>query len=229
MNDTGEQSQLFREQLLVWGMHHGRSFPWRSTSDPYRLLIAEMMLRRTQARQVVPVYEDFLRHYPTAQALASATAKDVERLLRPLGLPWRIPAFQQMAQCIITEYRGKVPRDRAALLSLSGVGEYVADAVLCFAYNEPVALLDTNTVRVAGRYFGFPVHAESRRRAPVKRAVACLVDPHKPRASNLALLDLAATVCRPKQPRCECCPVAAGCAWRQAELLRQEDRSSHAH
>jgi A/G-specific adenine glycosylase len=83
-------------------------------------------------------------------------------------------------------------------------------------------------VRVAGRYFDFPVHAESRRRAPVKRAVACLVNSKEPRASNLALLDLAAAVCRPGQPRCDCCPVAAGCAWRQTELLRQEDYSSHA-
>jgi A/G-specific adenine glycosylase len=229
MSDTSERSTFFQKQLLAWGLSHGRAFPWRSTSDPYRLLIAEMMLRRTQARQVVPVYEDFVRQYPTPQALASAAEKDVEQRLRPLGLSWRIPAFRQMAQCVVTEYGGKVPRDRAALLSLSGVGEYVAEAVRCFAYNEPVALLDTNTVRVAGRYFGFPVHAESRRRAPVKRAVARLVDPHAPRASNLALLDLAATVCRPKQPLCECCPVAAGCAWQQAELLRQEDHSSHAH
>jgi A/G-specific adenine glycosylase len=226
MSDTSERSRFFRERLLAWGAHHGRSFPWRSTSDPYRLLIAEMMLRRTQARQVAPVYEDFLRHYPTPQELASAAEEDIERLLRPLGLPWRIPAFRQMAQHVVSEYRGEIPRDREALLSLPGVGEYVADAVRCFGYNEPVALLDTNTVRVAGRYFGFPVHAESRRRVPVKRAVACLVDPQSPRASNLALLDLAATVCRPRQPRCECCPVAVGCTWRQAELLHQEDSVS---
>jgi A/G-specific adenine glycosylase len=228
MNDTNELSQFFREQLLVWGRHHGRSFPWRNTSNPYRLLIAEMMLRRTQARQVVLVYENFLRCYPTPQALASADAEDVERLLRPLGLSWRIPAFQQMAQHIVTKCGGEIPHDRKELLSLPGVGEYVADAVRCFAYNEPVTLLDTNTVRVAGRYFDFPVHAESRRRAPVKRAVACLLDSKEPRASNLALLDLAAVVCRSRQPRCESCPVAAGCAWRQMELLRKEDPSSHA-
>lgn len=150
MSDTSERSTFFQQQLLAWGLRHGRAFPWRSTSDPYRLLIAEMMLRRTQARQVAPVYEDFVRQYPTSQVLASAAEAEVERLLRPLGLPWRIPAFRQMAQRIVTEYGGNVPHDRAALLSLPGVGEYVADAVRCFAYNEPVALLDTNTVRVAG-------------------------------------------------------------------------------
>jgi A/G-specific adenine glycosylase len=211
--DTSERSRFFHRQLLAWSVHYGRSFPWRSFSDPYRLLIAEMMLRRTQARQVVPVYEAFLRRYPSPEALAAATEEDVDALLRPLGLAWRIPAFRKMAQQVMAEYHGEIPRDRKALLSLPGVGEYVADAVRCFAFNEPVALLDTNTVRVAGRYFGFPVHAESRRRAPVKRAVACLVAPHAPRASNLALLDLAATICRPRQPSCGCCPVVAGCSW----------------
>jgi len=225
-DDPNERSRLFREQLVAWGARHGRSFPWRSSQDPYHLLIAEMMLRRTQARQVVPVYEAFLRHYPTPQELAAAPEEEVARLLRPLGLSWRIPAFRQMAQRLIANYAGQVPRDREALLTLPGVGEYVADAIRCFAYHEPIALLDTNTVRVAGRYFGFPVHAESRRRAPVKRAVACLVDPHEPRASNLALLDLAATVCRSEQPRCASCPVATGCTWRQAELLCQEDTPS---
>lgn len=229
MRNTNRQRQFFWQQLLVWGIHHGRSFPWRNTSDPYRLLIAEMMLRRTQARQVVPVYEDFLRQYPTPQALASSAAEDIEQLLRPLGLLWRIPAFRQMAQRIVTEHGGNIPRDRVALLSLPGIGAYVADAVRCFAYNEFVALLDTNTVRVAGRYCGFPVHAESRRRAPVKRAVTGLIAPHAPRASNLALLDLAAIVCRPGQPHCTCCPVVAGCAWHATEPPPQEDCSSHAH
>jgi A/G-specific adenine glycosylase len=225
--DSSERSRFFREQLVAWGVRHGRSFPWRSSSDPYHLLIAEMMLRRTQARQVVPVYEEFLRRYPTPQALAAAPEEEVAGLLRPLGLSWRIPAFRHMGQRLIADYDGEVPRDREALLALPGVGEYVADAIRCFAYHEPIPLLDTNTVRVAGRYFGFPVHAESRRRAPVKRAVACLVDPHAPRASNLALLDLAATVCRPRRPHCASCPVARGCTWRQAELLCQEDTPSH--
>jgi A/G-specific adenine glycosylase len=225
--NPGERCRFFREQLLLWGACHDRAFPWRSASDPYHLLIAEMMLRRTQARQVVPVYKEFLRHYPTPDALVAATEEEVARLLRPLGLSWRIPAFRQMAQRLVIDYDGVVPRDRKALLTLPGVGDYVTDAVRCFAYHESVALLDTNTVRVAGRYFGFPVHAESRRRVPVKRAVACLVDPQTPRASNLALLDLAASVCRPRQPRCAACPVATRCAWWQAERLCQKDTPSY--
>jgi A/G-specific adenine glycosylase len=227
MGNMEARAALFRRQLLAWGAHHGRDFPWRHTTDPYHLLIAELMLRRTQARQVTPVYEAFLRRFPTPQALAAASELELQQLLYPLGLAWRVPAFRQMACRVIAEYNGQMPRERKALLSLPGVGEYVADAVRCFGYNEPVAILDTNTVRVAGRYFGFSVHAESRRRRPVQRAVARLVDPDAPRASNLALLDLAATICQPRTPRCAACPVEAGCAWRHPELLHQEGNTSH--
>jgi A/G-specific adenine glycosylase len=223
MSTVEERAAFFRRQVIAWGVCHGRHFPWRHTTEPYRLLIAELMLRRTQARQVILVYEAFVRRFPTPHALASASEREVKKLLQPLGLAWRVPAFRQMARRVVDDYAGEVPRDRKALLSLSGVGEYVADSVRCFAYNEPVAILDTNTVRVAGRYFGFPVHAESRRRAPVKRAVARLVDPEAPRAGNLALLDFAATVCRAQRPLCASCPVEAGCAWRHPELSNQED------
>lgn len=215
--------RFFHGRLLTWGRCYGRAFPWRQTENPYHLLIAELMLRRTQARQVVPIYEAFLHAYPTPQALIAGSEEDVTRVLRPLGLAWRIPAFRQLARCLIQEHSGSVPRDRKALLALPGVGDYVADAIRCFAYHESVALLDTNTVRVAGRYFGFPVHAESRRRAPVKRAVACLVDPRAPRTSNLALLDLAAMICRAKRPCCVSCPVVARCVWGQASLRVQQD------
>jgi A/G-specific adenine glycosylase len=217
-----ERVRFFRASLVVWGPRHGRLFPWRTTLDPYGLLIAELMLRRTQARQVVPVYEAFLQRFPTVQALALASEDEVRQLVSPLGLAWRVPAFRQMACQVIADHDGAIPRERHALLSLAGVGEYVADAVRCFAYHEPVALLDTNTVRVAGRYLGFPVHAESRRRAPVKRAVASLVDPDMSRVSNLAMLDLAAMICRPRHPLCASCPVAECCTWRQTELLTQE-------
>ncbi|MCC6960303.1 MAG: DNA-binding protein [Dehalococcoidia bacterium] len=216
----------FSRRILEWGAGHGRDFPWRSIFDPYRVLIAEMMLRRTRADQVGPIYERFVDRFPDARALAAAWEVEVADLLRPLGLAWRVPAFRQMARMLVEEYGGTVPRDRRALISLPGVGEYVADAVLCVAFNEPVVLMDTNTVRVAGRYFGFPVHAESRRRVPVRRAVARLVDHTSPRASNLALLDFAAMVCRAGRPLCERCPVAAGCAWRQIELANSVEVST---
>src|SRR5262249_53590400 len=153
------------------------------------------------------------RQFPDARALASASEEEVKEILWPLGLAWRVPAFRQLAQGLIEDHRSEVPHNREALLSLPGVGEYVADAVRCIAFNEPVTLVDANTVRIAGRYFGFPINAESRRRAQVKQAVAGLVDLARPRESNLALLDFAATVCRAERPLHEQCPVANRCAW----------------
>jgi A/G-specific adenine glycosylase len=185
-----------------------------------------MMLRRTRAEQVVPVYEKFLRRFPHPQTLASAGEEEVRTFLWPLGLAWRVPAFRQLARRLVEEYGGQVPYDDKALLSLPGVGEYVAGAVRCIAFDEPVVLADVNTVRVAGRYFGFPVNAESRRRTRVKQAVARLVDLSKPRESNLALLDFAATVCRSQRPLHEQCPVADRCTWWQAELAKLKESAS---
>jgi A/G-specific adenine glycosylase len=179
-----------------------------------------MMLRRTRAGQVEPVYDRFIERFPTPQALAVAPAELVTQVLRPLGLAWRLPAFQLVAKELVTRYRGAVPVDRDQLLSLPGVGDYVADAVRCFAGSEHVAIVDTNTVRVAGRYLGFEFGPESRRRKAVKLAIASLIDQRTPRESNLAILDFAATICKPSKPLCEECPVASRCAWRTKGTLQ---------
>ena len=218
---ASNEDAWFTRTILEWGVVHRRAFPWRDTTDAYQVLIAEMMLRRTRASQVAPIFTRFVQRFPDPGSLAAASEEEVAELLRPLGLAWRVPAFRQTAVALIQRHGGRVPRDRRSLMQLPGIGDYVADAVLCFAFHEPVALVDTNTVRVAGRYLGFPVHAESRRRVSVRRAISRLIDPALPRDSNLALLDFAATVCRADRPLCEQCPVATGCAWRRAELAKQ--------
>jgi A/G-specific adenine glycosylase len=178
-----------------------------------------MMLRRTRASQVSPVFQRFLVKYPSVEKLAAARPAAVAATLRPLGLEWRVPAFTRMAASIVSRFDGKIPREREALLSLPGVGDYVADAVRCFAYGEPVAVVDANTVRVAGRYFGFPTDPESRRRPSVRTAVSALISPTEPVKSNLAILDLAAAICIARVPRCNQCPVSDGCVWRAEHKL----------
>lgn len=215
---ASEPATYFRGRILEWFWQHGRDFPWRHTRDPYAILIAEIMLRRTQARQVVPVYEEFLRRYPSPDVLAIAGEGDVAELVRPLGMTWRVPAFRLVAQALVERHACTMPRDRDVLLSLPGVGEYVADAVRSFAFGEWTPVLDTNTVRVTGRYFGFPISDSSRRNASVRKEVARLVDHTDPRSSNAALLDFAAVICRAGRPFCERCPVAALCDWRQTHL-----------
>jgi A/G-specific adenine glycosylase len=201
----------FQQQVLIWSSTHGRVFPWRSQRDPYAILIAEMMLHRTQARQVEDVYPRFLELYPDAPALARADEAAVRSIVAPLGLGWRLANFIPLARAVVERHSGQVPRDRQALLRLPGVGPYVADAVRVFAFDELAALVDTNTVRVAGRYFGFATHAESRRQRSVQDAVAALIELSNPRKANLAVLDLAAIVCRARDPVCSRCPVAERC------------------
>lgn len=199
-------------RLRRWDEHHHRSFPWRETGDAFHILLAELMLRRTQARQVVPVFLEFTRRYPDVQTLANAKPAEVAQLLFPLGLSWRVPAFQNLAQVLLECYGGKVPSDYEALLTLPGVGEYVASAVSCFAFGQAIPIIDTNTVRVAGRLFAIPTDAESRRRRPVRRILSALLDREEPAVYHYALLDLAAQICTPAHPHCNVCPLAQCCA-----------------
>lgn len=211
-----DNGRWFQLQLHDWFTAHGRTFAWRNQRDPYAVLMAELMLHRTQARQVEPIYLRFLECFPTLRNLAEADEADVMQVLAPLGLGWRLAKIVPMARLLVDNYSSEVPRNRDALLSLPGVGPYVADAVRVLAFDEPAAFVDTNTVRVAGRYFGFPTHAESRRNRSVREAIERLIDHTCPRDSNLALLDLAAVVCRPGRPLCDQCPVQARCTFGSA-------------
>lgn len=204
-------ARVFRRRIRAWGRVNSRDFPWRAKRQPYEVLVAEMMLRRTQAKQVVPVYERFLSRFPRVETLAQANEGEVALILRPLGLAWRVPAFRAMAKQVVTSHGGEVPTERESLMALPGVGAYVADAVRCLALNLPGPIVDTNTVRVAGRYFGFAYDAQSRRRASVRAAVYALVEKVDSRASNLALLDFAAAICTARTPKCRSCPVRERC------------------
>lgn len=203
---------LFQKRLEAWGTTHRRIFPWRLTDNPYAILIAELMLRRTQARQVCVVYEQFLSLFPDIRILAVAEPEQVAQTLFPLGLSWRVPAFQAIAQRVLREYEGHVPTSYQTLLTLPGVGDYVASAVCCFAFGQPLPLIDTNTVRVVGRVFEVPTHAESRRQSPIRHVLSSLVDVQAPLDYNYSLLDLAATLCLPAHPQCELCPLLQMCA-----------------
>lgn len=205
---------LFRKAVIAWGREHFRYFPWRLTEDPYCILMAEVMLHRTQAPQVVPVYERFIARYPDVPALVRASREELHKVLYPLGLRWRIDLIHEMARHMMERFEGQVPREKADLVSLPGVSEYIAGAVRCFAWNLPEPLIDTNTVRVVGRLFGLETRDSSRRNRLFRELITALVDPEEPRAYNYALLDLADQVCTKKRPpECGGCPVQKYCAY----------------
>jgi A/G-specific adenine glycosylase len=211
-NDEGGIFEA-RRLLVKWGIQNQRAFPWRNTRNPYRILVAEVFLHRTRADQVEPVYIEFLRVYPDVHTLADASLARLKELMGSLGLMWRIPLLKQMAVEIVERFRGEVPADADSLLALPGVGPYIASATVCFAFDRPAAILDTNTVRILGRITGVPITDSSRRSRRFREMMWDFLDKSQPRAFNLALLDLGALVCLPRNPQCPGCPLTAHCTF----------------
>lgn len=186
-----------------------RDFPWRHTRDPYRVLVAEVMLQQTGVGRVLQRYEPFLEQFPTLEALARAPTAEVIRAWTPLGYNKRAVNLQRAAQAIVAEHGGAIPQDREALRRLPGIGPYTAAALACLAFGKDVAVVDTNVRRVLGRLLVGP--------APVpledawRLAQAALVK-GKAAAWTQALMDLAATVCLAGAPRCAACPLQGLCA-----------------
>jgi A/G-specific adenine glycosylase len=211
----------FRRALIAWGQANYRPFPWRSTRDPYSILIAELMLHRTQASQVLPVYVSFMSRFPDPLALVAATRREIRRELGPLGLQWRIELFCEMATELKVRHSGTVPLDKPSLLSLPGVGEYVASAVQCFSLDLPVPLIDTNTVRVCSRVLGLERKDSSRRSCLYRDTLSALLDPEEPRSFNLAMLDLAAELCTAaRAPACGECPLLEFCSLGETHIMK---------
>jgi len=201
----------YRSLLKDWGRRHLREFPWRETRDPYQVLMAEYMLLRTQAKQVVPVYNKFLECYPSLSSLAKAPKGEVYEVLAPLGLKWRAEYVYEAGQILATDYGGEVPLDVNELMSLPGISVYIARAVRCLVLDIPEPLIDTNTVRIVGRLFGLEVKSSSRRNSRFRSLIEALVDPEDPRLYNLSMLDLGAAVCTSRKPNCRGCPLLDLC------------------
>ena len=203
--------------LVRWWKRFGRSFPWRYTKDPYKILIAEVMLQRTRAEQVVPVYLEFIKKYPKVESLARANPRDVEHFFRKLGMVNRAERIIRMAKYIVENFSGRIPSERKELLRIPGIGEYIADALLVFAFNKRTVAIDSNIVRVVTRLFCITTKGEGRRDPRIRRIVEQLVPPNYVREFNWALIDLAAVVCRPRSPQCDKCPLRDVCCHRRRQ------------
>ena len=145
----------FQRLILDWGRDHRREMPWRSTRDPYKILVSEVMLQQTQVSRVLPKYEAFLREFPMLEALADASQSNLLRTWQGLGYWNRALRLRDAARMVINEYDGKFPQDPATLMTLPGVGPYTAGAVACFAFGSAEPFLDTNIRRVY-LFFFFP-------------------------------------------------------------------------
>jgi A/G-specific adenine glycosylase len=202
----------FRARLLAWYRRHGRTLPWRTTDDPYHILVSEVMLQQTQVDRVLPKYHEWLDKFPSLEVLADAPEHDVTAAWRPLGYNIRPRRLQAIAREAVSRYGGTLPSDETTLLSFKGIGQYTAGAIRSFAFRERAAILDTNVARVLFRVFvatGDPKsHAMRRRLWDISRVLV----PHKHVFDfNQALMDLGALVCTARKPRCPGCPLAGMC------------------
>jgi len=198
--------------LLGWYAANRRDLPWRQTRDPYRILLAEMMLQQTQVPRVLPRWHAWLERFPTLEALAAAPTADVLREWSGLGYNSRAVRLQAVARHVVAEYAGVLPRDVPTLLALPGIGEYTARAIACFAYEQDVPVLDTNVKRVLHRVLLGPdvpkplvsdrqLWALAERTVPTGRGYDW----------NQGLMDFGSLICTARKPACLICPLHPIC------------------
>ena len=204
---------MFRRKLLDWYDRNGRRLPWRETSDPYHILVSEIMLQQTQVDRVLPKYQEWLAKYPSFEALADAREPDVTETWYPLGYNIRPRRLQAIAREAVANYGGQLPSDEATLLSFKGIGAYTAGAIRSFAFRQRAPILDTNVARVLFRVFvgrGEPkTHATKKL---LWRISGSLVPLRRAFDFNQGLMDFGATLCTARKPKCLICPMTTLCA-----------------
>ena len=242
MTLESKKIKWFQNRLLSWAEQHLRDYPWRKrrstkelsaiatlgsservlqerklctsvTSNPYHVLVAEFLLQRTDADTVLPIYRAFITRYPTLAELAVAEVTEIAELLQPLGLFFRAERLSKTAKTITEKYNRQIPQEEATLLKLPGIGKYTARAICSQAFDQSLAVLDTNVARIIERFFGI----EGERVKSRCKILWGAADEIAPKSDvgywNLALLDFGAKVCTARNPKCTECPLAQKCHW----------------
>ncbi len=206
-------------RIVAWQLTQGRrGLPWQSQRDPYRVWLSEVMLQQTQVSTALAYYERFVARYPDVSALAAAPLDDVLALWSGLGYYSRARNLHRCAQAVAAEHGGAFPRTSAALAELPGIGRSTAAAIAAFCFDERAAILDGNVKRVLARHLGFEADLAN---ASAQRELWLHADALLPPAREMpiytqGLMDLGATVCLPRQPRCLVCPLHDDCVARRS-------------
>jgi A/G-specific adenine glycosylase len=216
---SGSALAKFRKRLLAWFVLHRRDLPWRRTRNPYHIWLSEIMLQQTRAAAAIPYYQRFLQRFPDVQTLAEAPEQEVLRLWAGLGYYSRARNLQKAAGQILAKHGGEFPQAREEALALAGIGSYTAAAILSIAYGEKLAVLDGNVARVLARLGAIRGNLrEAGRWRNLQMAADALLDSATPGDWNQAMMELGATVCTPRAPRCLLCPVGEFCEGRKLGL-----------
>ncbi|OWR33157.1 adenine glycosylase [Saccharibacillus sp. O23] len=215
MDVLSVKTAFFWDTLNVWFDKNHRDYPWRHTKDPYHILIAEFLLQQTHVRKVEEVYTSLLNHFPNVKELGEASESRLIDIISPIGLIYRAKRIKSTANQVYFDYNGKIPDRFKDLMVLSGVGDYIANAVLCYGYHQNTVPIDTNVIRLFIRYFDLSSDKPRPRTDKVlaeqiKNLYAFDFDY---RTANWAVLDFAGLVCIMIKPKCPECPLQKHCSY----------------
>lgn len=211
----------FRSRILAWAARNSSGFPWRKTENKWHALVAEIMLQRTRAQQVLPVYESFSAQYGSP---ADFLADETDTTFASLGLSWRERELRKLAVILSQQ---PIPLTRQELLELPGVGDYISSAFLSLHSGKRDFIIDSNVVRLYGRFFGFDTDAETRRKKWFIELADRLTPIRKFRDFNYGLIDFTRTVCKPK-PLCRQCVLRTKCHYPQRAAHNFKNQSRQA-
>jgi A/G-specific adenine glycosylase len=206
------RKKKFTDGILEWSVRNFSDYPWRKTSNTYEILISELLLRRTRASNVVEVYEKFIRKFPTIFDLSKSSLKDIENLIKPLGIKSRSHKIKLVSEDIVKNYSGHIPTKEKELLSVIGNKSfYTANAVFCFGLNRKVPIFDVNVKRIFERVFSINFGKSPHKKKQSFELVAVALPDRNIQRYNWALLDLGKAVCTSSNPKCPECPLKSIC------------------
>lgn len=203
---------ILAENLIKWSAKNSPEYPWRKTSDPYHIMVSEMLLRRTRASSVPVVYENFLKKFPTVSSLARSSLETIENIIKSLGMKSRSSKMKMAAKLIVEDYSGKFPSDEAELLAIVGKeSQYTVNAIRCFGLNQKVPIFDVNVKRIFERIYSIDFGKAPHKKKISWKIVSEVLPEKNIKQYNWALLDLGKAVCTPASPKCIICPLKSIC------------------
>jgi A/G-specific adenine glycosylase len=204
--------QIFRHVLMSWYDGNKRDLPWRKSKDPYRVLVSEVMLQQTRVDTAISYFDRFIQLFPDVYHLSKASQESVLKAWEGLGYYSRARNLHKAAKTIVHEYSGKMPSDYSSILTLPGVGKYIASAVLSISYDLPFAAVDGNVKRVISRLFRVGSCVNDTKSESIFLEIAqLLLERNRAGDFNQSMMELGALICVPSKPKCNCCPVHQLC------------------
>jgi DNA (cytosine-5)-methyltransferase 1 len=203
---------FLQNKIVEWSLGCGKAYPWRLAKDPYKIIITEILLQQTNAIKVHSIYNCFFSRYKTINSLNKASYEELKEHLLPFGFHYRLNKIKALSKVIVEEYKGRIPKTKNELLKLPGVGQYIASAVMCFAYGKRYPLIAADISKIYTRFFNLPVQSSKSSHTKQLKAIAQSTLPEKKWIEfNHGIIDFGAIICRRELKKCDCCFLKGKC------------------